>query len=192
MKTLDNIFVTKFSNFFYSLNNIFLEYLTPGFGVIYICVAVAIIGIVVYSDRVKRMMEVAFFLDSDADFRRRQRPKFINVAYTIIPVGHREMIFVRDIYDPTGINLMALFADKAYDLHTHGNYNGFLKNKTNFTSQVVTLNDGSQSIRVPVLSDRMSSVESRGFVVTSGIINTPITVDFSLEGGRSLQVKEHV
>lgn len=152
-----------------------------------------IIGIIVFASG----FTMSSILDSEADFRARQRPRFINVSYVAIPSfkdDHtntpRNMIFIRDIYDPTGTNLYALLAGKSYETHVHNNYHGYLLTNTGPRLQPDLV--GNLRARVPVLHAGIVSVESRGFVITSGTLNTPVAVDTTLTGSKTLLIKEHV
>jgi hypothetical protein len=120
-KTLDNIFINKISNFFYSLNNISLECLTPDYGIICIYVAIAIIGIVVLSDLIKNM-KMDNYLDSEEDFERRKPKVPIDLVYTYVTrnySGAKPVPFIIDLNDPTGLRMKTLFDRR--ELKVEGN-----------------------------------------------------------------------
>ena len=83
----------------------------------------------------------------------------------------RLRLFVYDQRDPTGVNISALFAGKAYDTISRYGYTGFSVNRT--TSRIQAGINNSELLKLPALTVNAAAIEGRGVIILSN--NTPIT-----------------
>jgi len=148
-----------------------------------------IIGIILLSD----IMRISSILDSDQDYQKRlkerQNRSVMNLVSKSVPWPSFHgtfRLFIYDINDPRGINLGTLVAGREYDTFNFEGSQGYALRRN---SNILHTNlDGSEDVRVPVLTPSLALVEGRGVQILSR--GLPIARQHTLTGGTTLLVKK--